>query len=420
MNMINPTYKLSLKKIAFMKKMPTTYLIVSFLFILSSCISSGEHSSKEQAAKQNTDTTHLNFTVSEAPAWTALFNRTSGWFGADGIFSIPLNGADTANASDSTMFVFSDTMIGDIVDGKMQPGYKMVHNSVAYIKGIIPEKENIRFCYNKDEKGAPESMFIPNTPHTQKGDYYWLGDGFVNKALNGNIYLFAYRMRNMSSDDWSFKQVGNTIIVLKPGSRPPFRDQKQIETPFLIQGTEETESGSLGAGIFVNTESAGVPDPDGYVYVYGIQGKAKNLIIARVLPENFEHFDTWRFWDGKSWNADMHQAAHVTNSVSGELSVSPLADGRYALVFQVGGMSNEVGLRLGLTPYGPFGPIIKVWSCKESQHKNYFTYNAKAHPCLSKPGELLITYNVNAFDFLKEMKANPNLYRPRFIRVKLN
>lgn len=391
--------------------------MASFLFAMSACSSSGIHSSKKETVKKNTDTTHLEFSTSEATEWSALFNRTSGWFGGDGIFAIPLNGADTANASDSTMFIFSDTMVGDIVNGKLQPGVKMIHNSVAYMKGIVPKKENIRFYYDKNEKGQPESLFIPNTANSQKGDYYWLGDGFVNKALNGNIYIFGYRMRNMSSDDWSFQQVGNVLIVLKSGSRPPFKDQRQIETPFLIPGGEESESGSLGAGIFVNTKSAGAPDPDGYVYVYGIQGKAKNLIVARVLPEDFEKFDTWRFWDGTSWNTDMHKAAYITKDVSGELSVSPLPDGRYALVFQAGGMSNTVGLRLGLSPYGPFGPIIKLWDCKESQHKNYFTYNAKAYPSFSKSGELLVSYNVNAFDFMNELKQNPNLYRPRFLKI---
>jgi hypothetical protein len=41
------------------------------------------------------------------------------------------------------------------------------------------------------------------------------------------------------------------------------------------------------------------------------------------------------------------------------LSVSPLPDGRYAMVFQVNGISSYVGLRLGKTPYGPFGKVIK-------------------------------------------------------------
>ena len=395
-------------------------LMIGVLFIASSCINSNQQKADENNAVKNTDITYLDFTVEEAPEWTDLFNRTSGWFGADGIFSIPLNGVYTADATDSTLFIFSDTMVGDIVDGELQPGSRMVHNSVAYMQGVDPKDENIRFYYDENEDGLAETLFNPNTPESESNDYFWLGDGFVNTTLNNDIYIFAYRMRNLSSDDWSFTQVGNVIIKLPAGSRPPYKEQQQMETPFLYRGTSETDNGSLGAGIFVNTREAGTPDPDGYVYVYGVKGKGKNLIVARVKPENFEQFNQWLYWDGNSWNKDGNKIAFVTERVSNELSVTPLTDGRYALVFQVDGMGDVVGLRLGLSPYGPFGPIIKLYDCKESQLENYFVYNAKAHPRLSKPGELLISYNVNAFDFTNEINANPNLYRPRFIRLKIN
>lgn len=347
----------------------------------------------------------IPFTVAAAPEWTGLFHRDKGWFGADGIFSIPLKGTD------STLLVFSDTMIGDIVDGKLQPGYSMVHNSVAYITGRVPEEKNIRFYYNTDKNGKPVSLFVPRVPHAGPADYYWLGAGFVNTAQQNKTYIFAYRMRNVGAGEWNFKQVGNVLIILPEGSRPPFRNQRQVETPFLISGKEETDNASLGAGIFVNNN-------DGYVYIYGVKGRAKELIVARVLPENFEQFNEWRFWNGKAWSNKMNEAATVTENVSNELSVSLLPNGKYALLFQVNGMSSKVGLRVGQTPYGPFGPIIEVWDCKEAQHKNYFTYNAKAHPCLSAPGELLISYNVNAFDFFKELNAEPHLYRPRFVILK--
>ncbi len=366
----------------------------------------------------NSDTVHLNFTVEEAPEWTSLFHRNHGWFGADGIFSIPLNGIDKANASDSTMFLFSDTMVGEIDDGKIVRSH-MVNNSVAYLKGSTPDEKNIVFSY-AENNNRPQSLFIPATPNSQSGDYYWLGDGFVNQALNGDTYLFAYRMRNIGEGEWNFRQVGNVIIKLPAGSRPPFDNQIQIETPFLITGENETDNGSLGAGIFINTKEAGAPYPDGYIYVYGVIGIMKNLLVSRVLPRDFEDFDKWRFWDGETWNKDFSKIESVTENVSNELSVTPLPDGRYALVFQVNGMSNKVGLRLGLTPYGPFGPIINIWECRETEQKNYITYNAKAHPHLSNTCELLISYNVNSFNFLEEINKNPHLYRPRFIKMKFN
>lgn len=365
----------------------------------------------QKRAKVAADLQTLKFTVAEAPEWDALFHRNSGWFGGDGLFAIPLNGKDneTAATSTETMLLFSDSMIGEISDSIMQPGAVMVNNTVAYLKGSEPGKENIHFQWANNEKGKPKALFTPATPNAVKGDYYWLGDGFLNTASD-SIYIFAYRMRNLSkTDDWSFKEMATDLIALSPHSRPPFTAQRQIETPLRF------EDGGFGAGIFVNTKASGAPEPDGYVYVYG---NRKGLMVARVKPEDFENFGAWRFCDEKGWNADMQQVKRIAADVSNELSISALPDGRYALVFTLGGLSPTVGLRIGATPYGPFGPVIKLYEAKEMQHKNYITYNAKTHPNLSAPGELLISYNVNAFDFFNELKANPNLYRPRFLRVK--
>ena len=49
---------------------------------------------------------------------------------------------------------------------------------------------------------------------------------------------------------------------------------------------------------------------------------------------------------------------------------------------------------------------------------DFYAYNAKAHPNLSKPGEILISYNVNSFDFLDDIVKHPYHLRPRFISVK--
>lgn len=363
------------------------------------------------------DMGNFKFTVEEAPEWTGLFNRTSGWFGADGIFAIPLNGKDNESARSNalTMLIFSDTMIGEIANDSLQPGSVMVNNTVAFLRGREPGEDRISFHWAKDNTGNPISLFVPETASAEKGDYYWLGDGFVNTERNHTTYIFAYRMRNTDKNkEWSFKEMGTVLLALPSGSKVPFKEQRQLEFPFRF------DDGGFGAGIFVNTKKAGAVNPDGYVYVYGVRGKDKKLMVARVIPEDFENFSSWQFWDGKGWNNEMNRVAYITSNVSNELSVSAFPDGRYALVFQIAGMSSSVGLCVGQTPYGPFGPVIKLWECKEGQQKNIITYNAKAHPNLSAPGELLISYNVNAFDFFNEIKAHPNLYRPRFIKLKFH
>ncbi len=365
--------------------------------------------------KSKIDDLKVEFTVEEAPEWTALFKRNSGWFGADGIFAIPLNGKDNvqADSKSETMLIFSDTLIGEIEDGSLPSGFSMINNSVALLNGNRPEKDKISFEWAKNDDSQPQTMFKPKTSSSEKGDYFWLGDGFVNTELN-NTYVFAYRMRNLDkNDDWSFKKMGTNLIVIPSNSKPPFDNHKQIETPL------DFIEGGFGAGIFVNTKEAGSLHPDGFVYVYGVKDKAKNLVVARVLPKDFEDFKAWRFWDGKEWSKKMETAATLVTNVSNELSVSMLPDGRCVLFYQHESMSPIVAMRISLTPYSAFGDKIDVWNCKEVGG-NIFAYNAKAHPSLSAPNELLISYNVNAFDFKNEIKKDPNLYRPRFFKIKFH
>jgi hypothetical protein len=394
----------------------------SFIVVLlvSCCISSVAQKTPVEPAPA--DLTTLKYTVEEATDWNAMLKRKSGWFGGDGIYTIPLNGKEhqQAKGNSKILFLFSDSMIGEITDNTMQPGHKMIHNAVGILNGGEAEYAKMNFYWEKDSTGKAESVFIPKTPKTEKHDYYWLGDGFVNQELNNNIYVFGYRVRNIASGPFGFKEVGNTIIKIPANDKPPYAKQQQMDSPFFLTD-DKGDVGSFGAGIYVNTKGAGAPAPDGYIYVYGVDGKWKNLLVARVLPKEFEDFTKWTYFDGTNWDTDIKKAQKVANWVSNELSVTALPDGRYALIFQVGGMSKDIGLRIGKTPYGPFGPVIKIWDCqKDLAEKTYLVYNAKAHPSISKPGELIISYNINSTEFMNDLKKDPNLYRPRFIRLKFN
>lgn len=359
----------------------------------------------------------IRFKVATAPEWTNLFNRTYGWFGGDGIYSIALNGKESSPPkAKKTLFIFSDSMIGKVSDGKMEPNAVMIHNAVAVLDGHEPDPNKMSFSWKKVNQ-KPESVFVPKTPLTKAGDYYWLGDGFVNQELDNATFIFGYRIKSTGGGAFGFAEVGNTLIKIKAGESLPFQNYEQRDTPFYLD--QDGETGSFGAGIYINTKQAGEVNADGYIYVYGTFGKTKKLLVARVLPKDFENYSKWSYWDGANWQADIKQSAAVTDQVSNEISLSQLPDGRYALVFQQSGIGRQICMQLGKTPYGPFGKVIKLWDTSEAiELKSFFTYNAKAHPSLSKKGELLISYNVNSFDFLKDLQTHPNLYRPRFIRVK--
>ena len=64
-------------------------------------------------AQSKVNLTDVAFSVEEAPEWSALLKRNKGWFGADGIYTIPLNGREheQARQSQKILFIFSDSMI---------------------------------------------------------------------------------------------------------------------------------------------------------------------------------------------------------------------------------------------------------------------------------------------------------------------
>lgn len=390
------------------------YCTLCFIAVLLSC---GPQSSEDKTDMGSQEINEREFAAEPAPEWTNLFLRKSGWFGGDGIFAIPFSGKDSEQG-DSLLFLFSDTMIGEIAGEKLKPGYVMINNSVALLKGKTPDSTHIGFRM-VNENGVYKAVFTPKTAKPDKDTYFWLGDGFVNPDANKDLFVFAYKITNTHDNSaFPFKETGNALLRIPAGSSFPYADQQQSELPFNNYKSGE-ETISFGAGLFNNSASAGEAEPDGFLYVFGTKGLTKKLVSARVKPAQVGAFQEWEFWNGNGWSKDVKSVAALSDSVSNELSVSRLSKGKYALVYQLGSLFPEICMQVGPTPVGPFGPRIVLYKTSDDiKDPDLFTYNAKAHPALSAPGELLISYNVNSFKFFEIVKKKPNLYRPRFVRVK--
>ena len=361
---------------------------------------------------------------SPAPEWDRLLIRNSGWFGGDGIFAVPMDGAEYVQASEKTtsLFIFSDSVVADTVGETIQrEDFVMVHNCVAYLEGAEPDPAKMKFYIHRDEAGKPTSLFVPATPNAKPKDYYWMGDGFVNVEMDSTLYVFAYPVRDtvIPGSFFEFEQLGVNLIAIPKGSKPPFENQRQLETPFFFPLPEGGSTVTMGSGVMVNTEWAGAPKPDGYIYITGTGGHQSGMILARVKPKEFEQFDKWEFASGNTWTTDRFKAKPATRFASNEMSLSPMPDGRYILAHQYFGIENDVAVQISKNPAGPYFPVKKIWNCKEWQEDlDYFVYNAKGYPHFSKPGELLISYNVNSLDFWNDIKEEPRFCRPRFIKVK--
>jgi len=356
------------------------------------------------------------YKIEPADDWSSLFIRNSNWFGGDGIFAIPLNGSDY-DSNDDLLFVFSDTMYGEVKDGVLQPGWEIPNNSVMVLHGNQPKPDKADFFVKTGADKKAQNIFIPSGSDGKPGDYYWTGDGLMDHA-NNKLYVFGYKMRNTNDGSmFPFMEVGGAMIVIPKGSKVPFSDYYNVDLPFP-KHQEDSLATSFGGAVLDNSEAAGVPNPDGYLYIYGVRGKAKELIVTRVKPGSLEDFKSWEFKTKDGWSNDLKSAYGLMDSVSNEFSVSPIGEGKYALVYQLGGIDTRICMQIGSSPYGPFGPREYIYNtAKDISGKDLITYNAKAHPSLSKPGELLVSYNVNSFSFLQQIEKTPNFYRPRFFRV---
>lgn len=372
----------------------------------------------------------VKFTVGEGimvvrdEAWTDLFRCYEGWTGSDGIFSIPFNHLETfGNEETKTLFLFSDTFIGNVDRKSYKRTFTMVNNTLGIMKESVPKKENIRFIHRVNEEGKAGNCFDPEGEDhfaLKYENYFWLQDGII---IDNYLYFTALNVFHDENGPEGLKfGIGEVTMIKCPMEEdaPRWEDYELISTPLH----HDTGDGRvfIGCGIFPNTEAAGMEHADDYLYVYGYKalGKRSDLVVSRVKPEYIERFDAWEYYTGQGWSKDIRDITVVCENVSHEISVnympSGLFAGKYILVFTKNISSPIVGYRVSDTPYGPFSDMTEIYYCDEGEAGYAITtYNAKAHPHLSKAGELLVSYNVNTLSMETHYK-NGDVYRPRFIR----
>ncbi|MEP7317335.1 MAG: hypothetical protein ABI921_01295, partial [Panacibacter sp.] len=224
--------------------------------------------------KSNTTVSHARWyekdssnqiTTTPQPQWAEMLRHDKGWIGADGIYSVATNGVEAPGKSGktNTFFWFSDCIIGNIVADTLQSDWELLHNSVAYFNGDIPNPDSIHFFYRKDSTGHSLSMFEPHTPMSQPGNYYWLGDGFFNHALDSTTYIFAYLIKSVPGGIYPFDDIGLSLIAIPKNSKPPYTDQRQFDTPFFLKDSNGKGKVVFGVAVLPNTTGAGAPHPDG-------------------------------------------------------------------------------------------------------------------------------------------------------------
>ena len=359
-----------------------------------------------------------------ADEWTDLLYRPNQsettWLGADGIFTVNLNGNDSfasSNKDTNTLFFFSDTFIGKSDENGIIYGDRtMPSHTAALLSGYAPDKDNIQFIYGEGGNMDPsQSLF---------GEYRWLFDSMV---VGDSVYVLGFPEVN-----WTPTQVDMFRIPIEDGT-PKFAEFEKTEAiPQLLHISEDGRKiSAFGIGIMCNTKQAGALNPDGYIYIYGYRATTNNignhLIVSRIKESDFPDFSKLTYWDGEKWGDDIEECKSLFKYVSCEMSVTPITTGpykgKYIAIYTKNTEGPEVCYSIGDTPYGPFKINATFYNCPEWQQPSadgvgwIYTYNAKAHPHLSREDKLLVTYNTNSRNPLSGQAAD---YHPRFLWLDLD
>jgi hypothetical protein len=375
-------------------------------------------------------------------SWNAAFDRHDGWTGADC--------AGTVNLHDGRMlWLFGDTWISSIRGGKRLPGATMVNNSIA-IHPIdptapwkAPDPASVRFAWGAtNAAGQPTAWAVPDATNSPKRtasqlrEWLWAnGGGLVVEGPRGTRRLFAFFFRVRTNPQgkgvWAFTVAGTTLAIVDQVSESVDRWKIRL-VDFPLSAPSQASGGkpsdaemTWGMAVCLDPETAMTKSPQ--VLIYGIRRSGflnDGLVLARAPAATIDQFQTWRFFTGNgSWSTEVRTARPIADGLVSEFSVDRMKiEGRpvWILVQSEPFLGKRIFIRTALKAEGPWSARKTVATVADVQRNNsYFTYAAKGHADISRPGELLITYLVNSQEF-GDLVRDTRIYRPKFLRFPLS
>ncbi len=293
----------------------------------------------------------------------------------------------------------------------------MPAQSSALLNGNVADKNAISFVYGfKGMNRVTSHLF---------GEHKWMLDCFV---IGDNLHILGF-----PQEDWKPKQIDIITMPIENGAPnyKQFKETENIKELWYRDGDRYLYA--YGIGVTANTESAGAPDPDGYIYIYGYRDamqefSRKDLIVCRIKESDFPDFSKVTYWNGTTWGTKIEESAILLTDVPCEMSVTPVTEGaykgKYIAIYTQYTRSNNIMYAIGDSLTGPFDTPVKFYHAAEhgtvgaSGSGTRVVYNAKAHPHLSTPTKLLVSYNVNVEGSGVEQWTTD--YHPRFVWLDLD
>jgi hypothetical protein len=335
-----------------------------------------------------------------APDFDALFQRTNGWIGADGNYSVPVT-------DKRTLWFFSDTWLGTVAHGH-RTNATLINNSIGVQTGR-GAAARVDFFWKSNEQHRPAAFLSP----LDGRGWFWPVGGAMT---GGRLSLLLWQMEKAPGPAaFGFRHAGVWLgEVDNPLDPPPRWRVTQTKLPFTEISTNRHFI--LGAAVLAQRD---------FLYVFGTEdrpatkGFGRRMVLARAPSDAPGDFARWRFFRDGEWVNDFRRATPLAPGMASEYSVTPLADGGFVAVTHDAFLSPRIVARTAPHPWGPWSDTVAVFQCPEAGwKKGNFCYAGKAHPALSSGDELMITYAANAGS-LKDVLHDARLYWPRFVRARV-
>jgi hypothetical protein len=372
--------------------------------------------------------------VTPDPEWTAIFERTDGWTGADCAGSVDLGDG-------RTLWMFGDTWIGKIRDGKRQPGATMVNNSIAVhltdksAPWRAPDPRSVQFVWGpKGKDGRTTAWAVPPAiagEAASANDWLWCnGGGVVGVGQGGKgrrlvVFFFRVRHNPLGKGVWAFTTVGTCLAIVDNMPDAPERWRpKFYDLPHASSGVSNDDREILW-GLSASGER-NASDNEGRLRIFGTLRKGRlemSLVLARAASATIDRLDLDLF-DGTAWRRNCENCAKpLAGGLVSEFSVEEMNNAgkpTWVLIQSEPFLGKHIFARTAAKPDGPWSPRRSIYTVPDvAASRAYFTYAAKGHAALSRPGELLVTYLVNSQN-LADVVRDTTIYHPKFLRVPLS
>ncbi|WP_430815098.1 discoidin domain-containing protein [Carboxylicivirga sp. RSCT41] len=384
--------------------------------------------------------------VIEASEWDEIQrnNGTAGWVSGDGQMSIPLDGCDKIGHAQNVMtfWINSDSRFCTELDPytlRMENGKAFINHSAAVMNKVNPDEaptfEDLDYWFGgNNDKVSKENLFPVGLNHAWTIDG-WADGNFLHLFLldkdkvDGTLHDYAVHMIKLpivkdkygeivDVDYSSYTYEESIPWLLRDPDNPGYSEPKTVMASCLHDNTPE------GGAVF---------NSDEYIYNYGVRKLkvSRNVVLSRVKRSEFTQWDKYEYWnnDTQSWGDDesvlYDGRGNIVNGVGGIFSITPITsglyEGKYMLVTIRKQDNPTIVYRIGESLTGPFGEehvaygALKEMDAYGNSDVNF--YNGKAHPHISNPGELLISYSANRKEDKSWLTTDKN--RIRFISLVL-